>query len=217
MAKANGRVRVGFSHPVVAKYDAGSGTPKYTEGRVLARGVGVKLAIKVAESNDFYADDVLAESESGGFAGGTMTLTVDGMHTESEALILGLGTPEQVTYGSSQNVKVTKYGAAAQPPYVGVGYVTEYKSGDVSEWVPTIVRKVKFKQPGDEAKTRGENTDWQTQEIEADIFRDDSETADWKWVGEAQSSRLAAWKVVDGLLNVAGAMAAASYVGGKNG
>ncbi len=202
MASANGRVVTGFSHPVVAKYDYSGSNVSYTEGMILARGVSVKLSINTSDSNDFYADNTLAETESGEFAGGTANLVVDGLHPKAEQLVLGLSEPEQITYGESKTVKVTKYGAAAKAPYVGIGYITEYTSGNTKIYVPTILRKGKFQQPGTTAKTREKGADWQTQELTADVFRDDTAGADWKWIGEDQATEAAAIEILHGILNI---------------
>ncbi len=209
MENANGRVVTGFSHPVVAKYDYSGSEVAYSQGMVLARGVSVKLSVNTSESNDFYADNGLAETESGEFSGGTANLVVDGMHPKAEQLVLGLPEPEQITYGESQTTKVTKYGAAAKAPYVGIGYVTEYTSGGKKIYVPTILRKGKFQQPSSNAKTREKGSEWQTQELTADVLRDDTAAADWKWIGEDQTTETAAIEVLEGIMNVTAAHAAA--------
>lgn len=217
MANANGRVVTGFSHPVVAKYDYGGSDVSYTEGMILARGVSVKLGINTSDSNDFFADNVLSETESGEFAGGTANLVVDGLHPKAEQFVLGLPEPEQITYGESKTAKVTKYGAAAKAPYVGIGYITEYTSGGVKIYVPTILRKGKFQQPSSNAKTREKGTEWQTQELTADVFRDDTANADWKWIGEDQATEAAAIEVLHGILNVTGSPVSVAVKGQKYG
>lgn len=198
---ANGRILIGFAHPVVAKYDPATAT--YSGGRILARGVKCALSLDTADNNDFYADDVLAESENGLFAGGTATITVDGMHPAAERFALGLPEPEKVTYGeSSETVELYKYGDAARPPYLGYGHVVTYRSDGVDTYVPTILTKIKFRVPGGSAETRGEKISYQTQELTADLHRDDTSTHDWKWVGADQTSMEAAVKILHGLLKV---------------
>ena len=201
---ANGRVAVGFSAPVVGLYSAAGGTVTYTAGKGmrLARGVSVALNLQLADNNDFYADNVRAESEGGTFTGGTATLTVDGLLPAAERFVMGLPEPTEVSYGATQKVMVDKYGDNVNAPYVGVGYVVEYLSGGVHTWEPTILRKGKFQQPTTEASTKGETTDYQTQALTVDLSRDDTATHDWKWVGEAQTSEAAAIAILEGLLGV---------------
>ena len=199
----DGRVVTGFSHPCVAVYAAGEGaTVTYSKGMTLARGVSVKLNIKEATSNDFYADNHLAESETGMFADGSVDLEVDGLHPAAEKLIAGLPEATPVTYGSEQTTNVTKYGDGAVIPYVGIGYVTEYTSEGVKIYVPTILRKAKFGQISNAAHTREASTDWQTQTLTAQLMRDDTAGHDWKWVGQDCTTEAEAMQIVDGLLNI---------------
>ena len=199
---ANGRVLIGFAHPVVALYTANGNTVSYSKGMVLARGVKCTLNLDTSDDNDFYADDVIAESENGLFAGGNAAITVDGMHPKAERFVLGLPEPEDVNYGENQTVKVYKYGDGAKPPYVGYGHIVRYQSDNTEIFVPTIFTKVKFRVPGGSAETKGEKKSWQTQELTADLHRDETATHDWKWVGEDQATMEAAVAVLHGLLHV---------------
>lgn len=199
---ANGRVCTGFSHPVVALYNNDKGTVTYTDGRVLARGVSVSLSVGTSDDNKFYADNALAESDAGEFSDGTAKLTVDGLFQESERMIMGLPEPEEVTYGESQKVNITRSGKDAKPPYVGIGVIVRYQSDGVETYVPVILRKGKFNQPGLEAKTQEDKKGWQTQELEAVLHRDDTANADWRWIAEDQTTESAAIAILHGLLNV---------------
>ena len=72
-------VTTGFSLPYVALYSNPSGTNVYTSGQLLARGVSVSVEADTVDDNNFYADNILAETENGAVSGGTITLTVDGL------------------------------------------------------------------------------------------------------------------------------------------
>lgn len=181
---ANGRVITGFSQPYVALYSESGGTISYSSGQILARGVNVSLSLDAADDNNFYADNVIAESATGMFGGGTCTLTVDGLLTAAEKLILGLPTADGDGW--------TAYGDAASIPYVGLGFIVRYMSDGVTSYVPVILNKVKFKMPGLSAATQEDEIDWQTQELEATIMRDDSSDHNWKLVGAAQATEAAA-------------------------
>ena len=87
---ATGKVSTGFSKPYVAKYVNNNGTVSYTDAQILARGVEVSLEVESGDPNNFYADNVVAETVAGTFANGTLTLTVDGLLQDAEAMILGL-------------------------------------------------------------------------------------------------------------------------------
>ena len=199
---AAGRVCIGFSYPNVANYNLAVKTVTYTEGMRLARGVKVSLDIETSDDNDFYADNVAAETDGGQFVSGTAKLTVDGLHQAAERFISGLAEPEEVAYGDSK-VKVTKHGKNMNPPYLGIGFIVKYRSGGVDTYQPTILTKGKFKTAGLDAETQGKEIDYQTQELEADLCRDDTETEDWKWTAEEQKTEAAALAILDGLLSVA--------------
>ena len=199
---AEGRVIVGFSNPYVAKYNNAGGTVTYTDGMRLARGVSVSLSVEAADGNDFYADDVIAESENGQFSGGQAKLTVDGLHDVAERFIAGLPEPVAMKYGEDKTVNVQKYTVTAQPPYVGIGFIIQYRSGGVTTYVPMILTKSKFQTHGTEASRREETVSWQTQELTADLSRDDTPDEAWKWVAEAQTTQAAADAILQGLLGV---------------
>ena len=199
---AAGKVCTGFSDPFVAKYACSGGAVSFTAGMRLARGVSVSVSPDASSDNNFYADNEVAESENGKFSGGTAKLTVDGLHQAAERFIYGLPEPEEVPYGESQKANFTKHGSDAVPPYVAIGVVVRYESGGVETYVPTIFVKTKFKTHGTEAKTQGETKDWQTQDLEATLHRDDSDKHNWKWVGDDLASRTEAVAVLKGVLNV---------------
>jgi len=173
---AVGKVCTGFSKPYVAKYNASGGVISFTEGRVLARGVNVQVAPDSSDDNGFYADNQLAESDNGVFTGGTLTLTVDGLLTSAEKMLMGLpeaGADGWIGYGDNQQV-----------PDVAVGYIARYMSGGVTTYMPTILVKTKFNQLSLSAATQEQEIDWQTQELTARIMRGDDANHNWKYIPE---------------------------------
>lgn len=190
---ANGRVITGFSSPYVALYSESGGVVTYSSLSVLARGVNVDLSIEAADDNNFYADNVVAESAAGMFGGGTATLTVDGLLTAAEKLILGLPTADGDGW--------TAYGDAASIPYCGLGFVVRYMSDGVTTYVPVVLPKVKFKMPNLSAATQEDAIDWQTQELEAVIMRDDTSDHNWKKVCAAQADEATAISKITALLS----------------
>lgn len=175
---AVGKVCTGFSLPYVAKYAASGGTVTYSDGQKLARGVSVSVAPDSSDNNDFYADNVKAESVSGVFTGGTITLTVDGLLPDAEKLIFGLPTASTVS-----SVSVYEYGDDAVPPYMGIGFIARYMSDGVTTYKVIVLTKCKFNLPTDEAATQEDQIAWQTQSLEASIMRDDTADHNWKYVG----------------------------------
>lgn len=204
---AAGRVCVGYSDPHVALYACADDKVTFSGGMRLARGVDVKITPEEAGENDFYADNELAESESGQISGGSMSLTVDGLHPAAERFVFGLPEPEDVSYGENKTAKITKYPSAMAIPYTAVGVVIHYESKGVHSCVPVIVVKNKFKAPSSEAATKEKQKNYQTQTLETVFMPDDTSNPSWKWVGEPVATRAEAVAVLQGIMNVAAAEA----------
>ncbi len=196
---ANGRVITGYSMPRVALYSAEGNTVTYTSMQPLARGVDVSIEPETADSNDFYADNVLAETASGQFSGGTLTMNVDGLKDAARKLIMGLPTPTEVTVGTD-TVEVYDYDNRQVIPYVGVGFVVRYMEGGVTSYMPVVLPKVQFSVEGLSAATQEDEIDWQTQELTASIMRDDTTQQKWRRVAAAQTTEEKAVDVIEALL-----------------
>lgn len=178
---AAGKVCTGFSLPYVAVYSNSGTTVTYSNGMRLARGVSVSLTPEVADNNNFYADNVMAESVAGTFTGGSMSLTVDGLLPAAETLIYGVGSASTVS-----TVSVYEYNDNAQPPYVGVGFIARYMSDSVTTYKVVVLTKCKFALPTEEAQTQEDQINWQTTGLTATILRDDSAAHNWKLIGATE-------------------------------
>lgn len=188
-------VTTGFSKPYVALYANANGENTYSEGQILARGVSVSLDLDVAEDNNFYADNIVAESVNGIFQSGSLTLTVDGLSQEAAALIYGLPDADEDGW--------VAYGDAMQIPNVGVGYVTRKMYLGVTTYWPTVLPKVSFAVPSGEAATQEEEIEFQTTELSGSIFKDDTDAHNWKFEGAPQSTEAAAEALVKEYLGIA--------------
>lgn len=200
---ANGKVCTGFSMPWVALYAESSGTVSYSGGIPLARGVDVTISIESDSDNNFYADNVLAESDRQSFSSGTLSLTVDGLKDAARKLISGVTTTESVTVTTGTTVSFDVYDDAAVVPYVGVGFVVRYMEDGVTSYVPVIIKKVKFSDPEITAATQNESIDWQTQSLEGTIMRDDTANHAWRMIGAEQTSETAAYNAIKAVLTAA--------------
>lgn len=181
---AAGRVTTGFSKPYVALYAESNGTITYSDGQLLARGVDVTISPESSDDNNFYADNIIAESEGGRFTGGTLELTVDGLLTATKRLIFGLPAADQQGW--------TAFGDDMEVPYVGVGYIARTQSDGAVKYIPTVLAKCRFNQPEDSAATQEEEIDWQTQTLEAVIMRGDDANHNWKFEGNEYDTEAAA-------------------------
>lgn len=207
-ALAAGQVVTGFSFPLVALYANNGGTVSYSDGMDLARGVKVDPQIEAADDdNVFYANNRSAETSQRRFRAGTLNLTVDGLMTAAEKLIMGLGTAaaSTVTVGEgagAKTVNMTDYGDAQEIPYVGVGYVVRSQSNGVELFRAVVYTKVRFDQFGIPAETQGEDIDWQTTELTGALSRDDTNKHNWQRVSEILETELEAYNTARAVLGM---------------
>lgn len=192
---AFGKVKTGYSLPWVALYSATGTTVSYTSGMRLARGVEASYDVETSDDNNFYADNIEAESDSGTFQSGTLNLTVDGLLAAAEKLIMGLPAAD-TTSG------LTAYGDDQAIPDCGVGFIFRYKSAGVTYYTPVIFPRVQFSQISDSGATQEDAIDWQTQELTATIKRAEDEKRNWKYVGTDQATEAAAEAVIKTFLGV---------------
>lgn len=181
---ADGRVKTGFSKPYVADYAESGGTVTYTNAAPLARGVEVDLSVDVSTDNIFYANNQEAENLSGSFAGGTVTLTVDGLKSAAAKQIFGLPAADGDGW--------TAYGDQQSIPYVGLAFIVRYMEDGVTTYVPVVLPKVMFQNDGLNAATQEAEVDWQTTELTAAIYRDDTANHNWRQIGSAVNTEAAA-------------------------
>lgn len=172
---SQGKVVTGFSYPYVAAYSCTNGEIAYTNAQELARGVKVSLEPESADASNFYANNIVAETEGGGFTGATLTLTVDGLFATAERFILGLQTAGSDGFSD--------YNANSKAPFVGVGFIVRSMSNHNVIYTPVVLYKAMFKQPTQEAETQGDEISWQTTELSATVMRADTTDLRWKAVG----------------------------------
>jgi phi13 family phage major tail protein len=192
---AAGRVCTGFSKPYVATYSNAGNVVTYSSGQLLARGVSVNLQPESAEDNNFYADNIVAESAAGEFIGGTVELEVDGLFRDTEDLIFG--SPEAVDGWVGD-------GDASAAPYCGVGFIVRWMSEGVTKYQPVVLPKVKFNIPEEERATQEDEIDWQTTTLVATLMRDDTVNKNWRYRGAEFSSEALAEAELQEFLGISG-------------
>lgn len=171
-------VTTGFSDIHVALYNANGTTVTYSGVRELARAKSMSIDVTTTDANKFYANNQLAESEPASFKEGTVKIVVDGLTAEEEAFLMGI--EESTVTVDSKEVPVVKFGGNMNPPYLGIGAVKRMQLNGVESFRPVILTKSRFGIPPEAAETQEENKNWQTQELAAELMRDDSEEANWK-------------------------------------
>ena len=171
-------VTTGFSRIHVAKYENSGGVNSYTGCRELARAKSMSTDITTTEENKFYANNQLAEYEPAAFKEGNSKIVVDGLTAEEEAFILGI-TESKMQVGGAE-VAVVEFGKSMNPPYMGIGGVKEMMLKGVVSYRPIILCKTRFAIPPEAGESREDKINWQIQELNATIMRDDTPKANWK-------------------------------------
>lgn len=181
---ANGRVITGFSKPYYAIYSNNGETVTYANGAPIARGVSVSLSPESSDDNNFYADNVVAESLSGVFTGGTVTLTADSPLPAAMVAMRGLPTADTDGWKAE--------GDSTNPPYLGIGYIVRYMSEGQTIYVPTVLAKTRLSIPEESAATQEDEIDWQTTDLEFTLMRDDTANHNWRFIGGDFTTEVAA-------------------------
>ena len=96
-------------------------------------------------------------------------------------MLYTLPATTEVDVGSDP-VEMQGYGDALKAAFVGFACVRRTMMNGVTEYWPLILPKVKFAIPSTEMQTQEEQIEWQTEELTATIFRDDTAAANWKYI-----------------------------------
>ena len=171
---------IGLSKPYCAKYSNTAGTNVYTNGVLIGKAVQLSVELEKGDTNILYADNGPAESANT-FAGGSITLTTDDLLAAPMIGILGV----KETAITDEKIKTTGakwlvFDDEQETPYVGFGAVMKKQQNGATKWVAIVLPKIQFQNSGDAATTQGESIEWQTQELSANILRDDTALHEWK-------------------------------------
>lgn len=187
--------------PVYSKYTAGlEGGPNVYDGcHHMARGVSVAMNIETSgNDNIFHADNVAAESAASVFTTGTATLTSDSFKDAVRQAIQGIpNSPAQTITVDSRTVALTVYDDTQEVPYLGIGWIVRVQEEGVVTYIPYILPKTQATPETLNAVTQGETIEFQTTELEFNIFRDDTLNHRWQIIAEAQATEEDAYAVLE--------------------
>lgn len=144
-----------------------TGTPTYAGAKKPAKAISCKVSVSTSSAS-LYADDAQAESDTS-FSGGTVTIGIDEDDNATMAELLGH------TLESDGGELVRNANDVA--PYVGLGRVVVKMINGKVKYKVEFLNKVKFSEPSQEDKTKGENVEFATTELEGKI----STLADGQW------------------------------------
>lgn len=134
--------------------EAVDGTPSYSDGQKMGKATSAQVSITNNNAR-LYGDDVLAESDTS-FASGTITLGVTDDDDTVFAPLLGHTITDGEVVKASTDVA----------PYVGVGRILTKVVNGVRKYKVNFLYKVKFSEPSNDEKTKGETVEFSTPSVE---------------------------------------------------
>lgn len=168
----------GLSKLVVAKYSATDNVVTYTNPAVQEKLAEYSVEVEVAEPNNLYLDNDVAESDGGTFAGGTINLTTGDLSNETSKSFFNAQEAE-ITVGDKK-IKEIIFNDKVEPQELGVGVIELHQVNNQEFYRGVWLDRVKFNIPSNAATTKGENVEWQTQEISGEIMRSAAPDHPWK-------------------------------------
>lgn len=158
---------IGMRHVVAAKITAETEGSAITYG---ASGSGMVIGKAIQgnvswdrNDNPLYADDAIAEDDSG-VIGGSLELGVDDLSADAREYVLGL--VQQTGTGNTNKYDLTD----APAPYLGVGYVRVRKKNGTLSYQGVWYHKIQFSEGSEDAQTKGESIEWGTPTLTGKIF-----------------------------------------------
>lgn len=143
--------KTGLSNLVFAKIKENG---KYEAPKSIGKGVSVSVTPSVSDAK-LYADDSVAETATA-FSGAGVSITIDDDRTDVMATLLGHSISGEEIVRKASDVA----------PYVGFGQIVEKTVGGVRKFKVEFLAKVQFKEPNQEASTKGESVEFKTTTLE---------------------------------------------------
>ena len=171
--------KIGLKYPVYAPVVENGTEVTYSGGAVLARAIEANVNI---ETNDvkLYADDAVAESDQS-FSKGTVTIGVDDLYDAAKVALLAY--VEGATVDASIGSKELSAGGSTGAN-VGFGFYCKVIRSGLTRFRAIWLKKVQFREPADEATTKGESVEFKTPSLEGTVMM----AADGKWKEEGTFS-----------------------------
>ena len=147
----------------------------YAGVKTMGKAISASFEPNTPDDNPLYANNSVAENDSSGASGGTLTLTLDRLTQEAAADLYGLTVEDvEVTVGDTPGTQVEgtalKYTGNEQSAPVGVAFIRQNQVDGVRNHEVILYRRATFSMPADSAQTMGESIEWQTPEIEGTVM-----------------------------------------------
>ena len=147
----------------------------YAGVQTMGKAISASFEPNTPDDNPLYANNAVAENDSSGASGGTLTLTLDRLTQEAAADLYGLTVEDvEVTVGDTPGTQVEgtalKYTGNEQSAPVGVAFIRQNQVDGVRNHEVILYRRATFSMPSDSAQTMGKSIEWKTPEIEGTVM-----------------------------------------------
>lgn len=147
----------------------------YAGVKTMGKAISASFEPNTPDDNPLYANNAVAENDSSGASGGTLTLTLDRLTMEAAADMYGLEVEDvEVTVGTSPGTEETgkalKFTGTEQSNPLGVAFIKQNQEDGVRNHEVVLYRRATFSMPSESAQTMGESIEWQTPELEASVM-----------------------------------------------
>lgn len=147
----------------------------YAGVQTMGKAISSSFEPNTPDDNPLYANNAVAENDSSGASGGTLTLTLDRLTQEAAADLYGLTVEDvEVTVGDTPGTQVEgtalKYTGNEQSAPVGVAFIRQNQVDGVRNHEVILYRRATFSMPSDSAQTMGKSIEWKTPEIEGTVM-----------------------------------------------
>jgi len=179
---------IGLKHPVFAPIstETPGSVPTYGQGFILGKAIEANVSIELNE-NPLYGNDTLIDNDNS-FRSGSITLGIDDI--SKEVYIGWFGATTQTVNGVEEVID----GAASSTPYGGFGFYRVRRKNGVRSIRAYWIFKTQWGVPSEEARTKGEQIEWQTPSVEGTIMALDDESENWrKWADFTVEADAVAW------------------------
>lgn len=145
----------------------------YSGVQTMGKAINVSFEPNDVDTNNLYANNGIAESDTANGSGGTLTFTLDRLTEDAAADLYGLTKTSSSVTVNSTTVSGTgfDYSGDEQANPVGVGFIIWGQENNNREHHKAVIyRNVTFKMPSISAQTLGESIEWQTPELEGTVI-----------------------------------------------
>ena len=174
---------IGMKNPYAAQIDAELGTygAAFKIGKAINfTGTPTNVDVKL------WADDGVAESDKGITDYG-VSLNVDEVSLENQGKLLG----HEYVAASNNAPETLDIKTTDVAPYFGVGFYKRRRKNGVQSFTAVWLQKVQFANPSENAETKGETINFQTDTLEGTAFNNDAGSIIKKAVFTTEAEALA--------------------------